>query len=353
MTVRISVAMATYNGARYVRAQLDSIAGQSVLPHEIVITDDSSSDATVQIAEIWARDAPCPVRVYRNESNLGFANNFMRAAGLCTGDWIAFSDQDDVWYPNKLERVIETIAATTTDDLVLVCHMADVVDENLVQTGQRLPEISRARVKRRGTQYGFWMVGGCVMVFDATLLKEVDSTKRPPDDWLPMQPGFSGHPWLPHDKWICMLANALGSTAYLPEALGAYRRHSATVTGSHAKLAGGVLLRKAAFTGASAYLSLSLTASKTAAALRGIASGFTAVERRRRLLDSAAGFEALSRIQGNRAALYGTAARVKRLRLLAHMIGHNAYFGDRFYALGAMSLAKDLVSAAIAKRRAP
>lgn len=100
---RLSVALCTYNGARYLREQLDSIALQTRQPDEMVVCDDRSSDGSVEIVEAFAADAPFPVRLCVNEEGLGATKNFERAMGLCEGDYIALSDQDDVWLPNKLE----------------------------------------------------------------------------------------------------------------------------------------------------------------------------------------------------------------------------------------------------------
>src|SRR5882757_11091931 len=100
----ISIAMATYNGGKYIRQQLDSFAAQTMLPSELIVTDDGSSDNTLEIIAEFVATAPFPVRVERNEKNLGYRANFMKAASLCKGDLISFSDQDDIWLPQKLEK---------------------------------------------------------------------------------------------------------------------------------------------------------------------------------------------------------------------------------------------------------
>src|SRR6516165_6563427 len=102
--------MATYNGAHFIRAQLESIAQQTLLPSELVVRDDASSDHTLNIVEQFASHAPFPIRIYRNAVRLGYPDNFMQAAALTTGKWIAFCDQDDIWLSQKLERVAGTIA---------------------------------------------------------------------------------------------------------------------------------------------------------------------------------------------------------------------------------------------------
>jgi glycosyltransferase involved in cell wall biosynthesis len=92
----LSVAMATCNGEKFLEDQLFSIARQIRLPDEMVIGDDGSTDGTMAILERFARNSPFPVCVYRNRVSLGFGDKFIKAASLCQGDLIAFSDQDGV-----------------------------------------------------------------------------------------------------------------------------------------------------------------------------------------------------------------------------------------------------------------
>ena len=113
----VSVAMATYNGEAYIHEQLESLASQTLLPAELVVTDDRSSDRTLEVVESFARNAPFPVRIYRNDRNLGFADNFFNAAARCNGDLIAFCDQDDKWLDHKLSVCSEPFR----DPEVLVC----------------------------------------------------------------------------------------------------------------------------------------------------------------------------------------------------------------------------------------
>src|SRR5688572_3171861 len=99
---RLSVALCSYNGARFIHDQLSSIARQSRLPDELVICDDRSSDNTIAIIEKFAVDAPFPVRSHVNPTNLGSTKNFELAISRCCGDFIALSDQDDIWHQDKL-----------------------------------------------------------------------------------------------------------------------------------------------------------------------------------------------------------------------------------------------------------
>jgi glycosyltransferase involved in cell wall biosynthesis len=94
--------MCTYNGERYLREQLESIANQSMLPSELVICDDGSVDSTPDIVADFARSAPFTVRFTRNSTNLGSTKNFEQAIELCCRELIALCDQDDIWRPEKL-----------------------------------------------------------------------------------------------------------------------------------------------------------------------------------------------------------------------------------------------------------
>ena len=104
----ISVVMATYNGEKYLREQIDSILGQTYPIYELIIQDDCSTDNTVAIANEYAKRYPV-VKVFQNQRNLGLNQNFKTAVMRATGDFVAISDQDDVWYKDKLERQIAAI----------------------------------------------------------------------------------------------------------------------------------------------------------------------------------------------------------------------------------------------------
>jgi hypothetical protein len=105
----ISVAMCTYNGEKFLDEQLRSIASQTMLPSELVICDDGSTDSTPDIVADFAQSAPFSVRFVQNPKNLGSTRNFEQAISLCRGDYIALSDQDDWWTPDKLEVSFKTL----------------------------------------------------------------------------------------------------------------------------------------------------------------------------------------------------------------------------------------------------
>lgn len=132
----VSVVMCTFNGERYVREQLDSIIAQTYPIHELIIEDDGSTDHTVEICREYASRYPF-IRVVVNERNLGLDANFEAATMRSTGHFVALSDQDDVWYPEKLSR---QVAAIGHNDICFSCYDrgADADHTTLVSQQYRL-----------------------------------------------------------------------------------------------------------------------------------------------------------------------------------------------------------------------
>lgn len=114
----VAVIVCTYNGAKYLREQVDSILNQTYPISEVIIQDDGSTDDTMKITEDYAAKY-ANVQVFRNKKNLGFNANFELAAMRATSDFIAIADQDDVWYPTKIEK---QVAAIGEKDICFCCH---------------------------------------------------------------------------------------------------------------------------------------------------------------------------------------------------------------------------------------
>jgi glycosyltransferase involved in cell wall biosynthesis len=219
----ISVAMATYNGQRFIREQLDSLAAQQHLPSELVITDDASSDKTVAIAQQFAKNAPFTVHIHRHDKRLGYRANFMRAATLCTSDLIAFCDQDDVWSPQKLALCIEPFR----DPVVLLAHHnAEVVTE----AGERLgnldhfasapmtPPLSLCPIRQIGAPLGFTEVfRRSIVAFSGLWEMSLDYN----DLTAPMA----------HDQWVFFIASVFGRMVYIDKSLASYRQHGSNLFG--------------------------------------------------------------------------------------------------------------------------
>ncbi|TWP30651.1 glycosyltransferase [Apibacter muscae] len=104
--MKTSVTLCTYNGAKYIAEQIESILAQTTSPNEIIICDDGSIDNTIEILKRYKEKYPDIIKLYRNDQNLKVIKNFEKAISLCTGDIIFLSDQDDIWFPNKIKEVI-------------------------------------------------------------------------------------------------------------------------------------------------------------------------------------------------------------------------------------------------------
>src|ERR1700751_1590888 len=96
--MRVSIALAVYNGERFIAEQLESLANQTRLPDELIVSDDASTDQTVELIREFAARASFPVRLLLNDENVGCTRNFDRALRECNGDIIFLCDHDDVWY---------------------------------------------------------------------------------------------------------------------------------------------------------------------------------------------------------------------------------------------------------------
>ena len=217
--------MCTFNGAQYLRQQLESIAAQSRPPDELVICDDGSTDSTHALVADFASSATFPVRFQVNETNLGLTKNFERAIRLCTGDYIALSDQDDVWMPEKLAR-LET-EFLSAPNVGLIFTDAEIVDDDLgpgrVTLWQKLP-IGPAELKKLRTQQAIdvlmegSIVTGATMAFRTRFRGLVLPI---PTDLL-----------IIHDAWIAVLVAAVADVLPLAIPLIRYRQHSGQQIGA-------------------------------------------------------------------------------------------------------------------------
>ncbi len=217
----ISVAMATYNGAKFLRQQLESLASQILQPAELVVSDDGSSDATVSIVQDFAKTVHFPVRLIAREQHDGFADNFFSAAGACREDFIAFCDQDDVWLPTKLQLGFERLIR---DDSLLAMHRLTISDENLNPIGVWEQGIVADTVFDPLVLDPYITGWGNSMLFRRELLTVILPGDRPRQPESPERP-------LSHDTWIYVLAAALGRVSHVMEPLVRYRQHGTNAMG--------------------------------------------------------------------------------------------------------------------------
>jgi glycosyltransferase involved in cell wall biosynthesis len=216
----VSVAMATFNGGAHLAEQLADLAEQSMLPAELVVCDDGSSDDTLATLEAFAISAPFPVHIHRNPKRLSYRANFIKCAGLCGSDLIAFCDQDDRWDSKKIATMVRCF---DDPEVLLAFHDAEIVDEEERPLGR----LMRARPVGRsaplsGSPWAFSL--GFTQVFRRWLC-DCDSW------WAQSADPNSADEPMAHDQWYFVLASALGTIVNIEAPLVRYRQHGANVFG--------------------------------------------------------------------------------------------------------------------------
>ena len=219
----LSVALCTYNGGKYIAEQLQSIAKQTVLPVELIICDDCSKDETLACVHEFAQTAPFAVKVYLNEKPLGAIYNFEKAISLCQGEYIALSDQDDVWLPEKIAKCLELMQASeqTFGNIPLLVHTdLCVVDASLKVMKESMMQMQGIENEKKHpfeTLLAQNYVTGCTVLINKQL-KELA---------LPFPPAIVMHDW-----WLALLAASNGKIAYLDEPTIWYRQHGINTVGA-------------------------------------------------------------------------------------------------------------------------
>jgi glycosyltransferase involved in cell wall biosynthesis len=219
----ISVALCTYNAAAYLGEQLGSIAAQTRLPDELVVCDDGSSDETAAIVRRFAATAPLEVRLEINPRNLGSAANFGKAVSLCRGELIALADQDDVWLPGKLQRLLSVLADNPRagfafSDAVMVDHQRRALGYTLWEA-IRLSHRDQLRMNRGEATAVLLhrnVVTGATLAFRSEFRELL----------LPVPSG-----WV-HDGWFALMISAVAGCVAVAEPLIEYRQHPAQQIGA-------------------------------------------------------------------------------------------------------------------------
>jgi glycosyltransferase involved in cell wall biosynthesis len=330
----VSVALSAYNGERFLREQLESLASQSVPPAELVACDDCSSDGTAAILEDFARSAPFPMRVFRNERNLGFTVSFLEAAERCETPLIAFCDQDDVWEESKIGVCARFFA--DHPDVRLVVHAAQPVNEHLQPVGDVYPPLSGRSVAPLLGADPWLTAPGFAMVFDAALLRLADWRRRPPSRDL------DGHP-MDFDEWVYFLAWAVGEIGFIGESLARYRQHGSNLFGApahgwrarlHKLLTEDFATRSGRAAVSRAYVLFLEQTRETRSREDGEVDA--------RLSAAAGRWRAYEELSRRRDRLYDAEAFTERLRQLGKLIASRAYRGRETGGLGRLALMRDL-----------
>ncbi|MCL4493424.1 MAG: glycosyltransferase [Firmicutes bacterium] len=239
--MQVSVAMATYNGERYLREQLASLARQTTAPAELVVSDDGSSDDTCGIIEDFRRHSPFPVRILSGP-RLGYVGNFFRAVKACRGDAIALCDQDDIWRPEKIAVCVSHFDKNVT----LVLHSAQVIDASGNLLNKRAPAIGKTREIPQGV-FDDGPLRSFPLGFSLIIRRSVtEATLKV----LSSYPEVLRH-YFGHEMPFYWMAKARGNSVYLSNDLVFYRRHGANASAGQAlknkKIAKGL------YNGAAAY----------------------------------------------------------------------------------------------------
>jgi glycosyltransferase involved in cell wall biosynthesis len=224
-TPEVDILLATYNGDRFVREQIDSILAQDYPILRILASDDGSSDRTLEILSEYADQFPSKIRLMEKQSPMGSAKaNYLRLMKEATAGYICFADQDDVWLPNKVSasmRAMENLEAQHgTSQPLLVFTDLRVVDEQLKTINPsmwRQLDIDPRSVHRLNQLIGRSVVTGCTAMINRPML---ELARQMPEEATM------------HDRWIGLLAAALGAAAIVPEQAVLYRQHDSNVVGA-------------------------------------------------------------------------------------------------------------------------
>lgn len=222
MDLSLSVAMCTFNGGRFLDAQLASIAAQDRPPDELVVCDDGSSDGCSEIVKKFAQRSAFSTRLVVNDRNLGSTKNFEKAISLCQGAIVALADQDDVWYRHKLGRIEKVFSRS--NEIILAFSDADMIDDGSCSLGARLwASFSFSRAEQIQVANGHALnvllrhpvVTGATMAFRRECF----------DLFVPIPSKQI------HDQWISFLLAARGNFEAISDPLMQYRQHQGQQVG--------------------------------------------------------------------------------------------------------------------------
>jgi glycosyltransferase involved in cell wall biosynthesis len=211
----VSIAIATYNGEKFLTEQLDSIYNQTYKNIEVVVCDDCSADNTVEILEEYKQRYG--LKYFVNEKNLGYIKNFEKVISLCSGEYIAFSDQDDIWLSEKIEILFNEIS-----NYSLIHTNAELIDEK----GNSLNNTLYSRLfKELGLKPAILLndfdkkesVQGCTCMFSKEVLKKAVPFK--------LTTKFA------HDYWIALVSSKMNGIKYVDKCLVKYRLHENNAVG--------------------------------------------------------------------------------------------------------------------------
>ena len=221
MEGQIDILLATYNGEKYLREQIDSILNQTYKNIRLIVSDDCSKDGTRKILEEY-KNKDERIKVYYQEKNLGVVKNIEFLLRKVESPYYMLADQDDYWLPEKAEKSLETLKSNNAD---LVFGDLEVVDENLNTMYESFNDymlLSRKinkYIDSYKVNYLYNCVTGCTVLAKKETIEKI----------LPLP---TNSKYLIHDHWIGLMANLNGKLAYMPEKYIKYRQHGNNQVGT-------------------------------------------------------------------------------------------------------------------------
>ena len=213
---KVCILMATYNGANYLGEQLESIVGQTYKNISLLVSDDGSTDNTIDILKEYSKKID--IQIIKNTGKHGaFVNFFNAMKNAPKADYYAFSDHDDVWNKDKIQKMVDTIKSENGPALVYSDSL--ITDENLRSNGQTFVGINNYYLKHDNELKQLLVsnyIQGCAMFFNKALFDKLD---KDPDE------SFA------HDWWVAISAALLGKIYFINEPLHKYRQHSNNAVG--------------------------------------------------------------------------------------------------------------------------
>ncbi|MEI3520795.1 MAG: glycosyltransferase [Anaerosacchariphilus sp.] len=223
--MKIGVVVATYNGEKYIEEQLKSILEQTMRPDMVVISDGKSSDATIECCKRILGRYNTAYRILTSEKQLQVSENFQKGLEYCDCDFIFFSDQDDVWLPQKIETIVNEMSR---NDAQMAFTNAYIVDQNLKSSEITLWESIGFKIDNNIT-----LIETHDKKFILELLKHnvvtgmcVCITKEIKMRLLPFPEGVL------HDKWIAFISILFGRVVAIDVPMVLYRQHKNNVVGT-------------------------------------------------------------------------------------------------------------------------
>jgi glycosyltransferase involved in cell wall biosynthesis len=333
--MKISVAMATYNGGKYLDEQLESLATQTLLPTELVVGDDGSTDDTLHILDAFAKTAPFPVRIERNPARLGYRANFMAIVRRCRGDLISFCDQDDIWHPEKLELVAKSF---DDPDVLLTFHNSRLVTADRRPISPFYAEPPMPPKADRLTLSPWLFSFGFSQTFRAELVPASVFWSIVKDHVFPKEA-------MGHDLFFFLIASGLGCICYIQEELADYRQHAGNLFGSGKRSRPSLpqRLRNQLEIRACIYRNLSDAAPLDAALFQRLAElpAFR-IELRARAAEAVIAWGELEQLYRDRASAC-SGSSLERISAFARLLRRGAYGESSFWTFGRTAMAKDFI----------